>query len=344
MAKFLLGVSYDQLWFTRPSGSNNLEISIIGTNDKLIIKDWYLGSQYRVEEIRTVDGSMLLTAAKVQDLVTVMASLTKPAIGQTTLSPAYQSQLASVFASTWTSADGQGLMAGGGGQTAFLAKGVLPLEPQQAEQVAGIMPGGCVPTPRQDRVADWLADIGDRANAGRIQAWLADHGYASFEEWLDLDARPELPFGHLLNRFRDRQDADTPTTSPAVEDASTGTPLATEYPWVVGGALPRPELVDHADGLATLSMREWLSTLEQNPQTGAEDLYRSLVEGYAAERTSQSNPVLDSIRFDQDRRADVASNYQRLVSAMSLAGANESGLSASCEAHRDRLNVESSLM
>ncbi|AXK73264.1 hypothetical protein DWG18_13895 [Lysobacter sp. TY2-98] len=102
VAKFLSGVAYDQLWFARPSGTNNLEISIIGTSDALVIKNWYLGAAYQVEEIRTVDGAKLLTAGKVQTLVDAMAKLTKPSSGQTTLPASYRTQLDPVFASTWT--------------------------------------------------------------------------------------------------------------------------------------------------------------------------------------------------------------------------------------------------
>jgi VCBS repeat-containing protein len=38
---FLTGVAHTQLWFTH--AGNNLEVSIIGTNDKAVVKDWYLG-------------------------------------------------------------------------------------------------------------------------------------------------------------------------------------------------------------------------------------------------------------------------------------------------------------
>jgi Ca2+-binding RTX toxin-like protein len=101
VARFLTGVAYDQLWFSRPSGSNNLEITIIGTSDKLVIKDWYLGAQYRTEEIRVVDGNRYVNAADVQTLVTAMATLTPPAAGQTTLSTAQRSALNAAFTSAW---------------------------------------------------------------------------------------------------------------------------------------------------------------------------------------------------------------------------------------------------
>ena len=107
VARFLSGVTYDQLWFRRPSSSNNLEIAIIGTSDKLIIKDWYLGNQYKVEEIRTSDDAMLLTMENVQTLVTAMSAMTMPAQGQTTLTTAQRDQLTTAFASAWQSQPSQ---------------------------------------------------------------------------------------------------------------------------------------------------------------------------------------------------------------------------------------------
>lgn len=101
IARFLTGVTYDQLWFRRPASSNNLEISIIGTTDKLVIKDWYLGDRYRVEEIRVDDGAKVLHAANVQALVAAMATLTMPAQGQTTLNSTQLQALSSTFSSTW---------------------------------------------------------------------------------------------------------------------------------------------------------------------------------------------------------------------------------------------------
>ena len=104
VAQFLSGVTYDQLWFRRPASSNNLEILIIGTADKLVLKDWYLGSQYRVEEIRTQDGNRVLYAADVQALVIAMAGMTIPPQGQTSLTTAQLAALEPVFNSTWQSA------------------------------------------------------------------------------------------------------------------------------------------------------------------------------------------------------------------------------------------------
>ena len=77
VAAFLGGIAYDQLWFERPASTNDLKITILGTSDTLTIKSWYSGAQYQVEQIRMADGYKL-AAAKVQALVTKMATMTKP--------------------------------------------------------------------------------------------------------------------------------------------------------------------------------------------------------------------------------------------------------------------------
>ena len=99
IAQFLAGVSAEQIWFQHVG--NNLETSIIGTGDKLVIKDWYLGSAYHVEQFKTTDGAMTLLDSNVQDLVNAMASFAPPAAGQTTLPQTYQDALAGVIAANW---------------------------------------------------------------------------------------------------------------------------------------------------------------------------------------------------------------------------------------------------
>jgi len=96
--KFLSGVATDQIWFRQVG--NDLEVSIIGTTDKSTVQNWYLGSQYHVEQFKTSDGKTLLDS-KVQDLVSAMASFTPPAVGQTTLPSNYQTTLLPVIAADW---------------------------------------------------------------------------------------------------------------------------------------------------------------------------------------------------------------------------------------------------
>ena len=97
-AQFLSDISIDQIWFQH--AGNNLEIDIIGTDDKLVVQDWYSGSAYHIEQFKTSDGSTLLDS-QVENLINAMAAFAPPAAGETTLPPDYQTQLAPVLAANW---------------------------------------------------------------------------------------------------------------------------------------------------------------------------------------------------------------------------------------------------
>ncbi len=99
IAQFLSGVATDQIWFQHVS--NNLEASIIGTTDKLVVKDWYLGAANHIEQFKTSDGAKTLLDSNVQNLVNAMASFAPPAAGQSTLPQDYQTALAPVIAANW---------------------------------------------------------------------------------------------------------------------------------------------------------------------------------------------------------------------------------------------------
>jgi len=92
-------VAADQLWFRQVA--NNLEVSIIGTNDRLTISNWYSGSANRVEQFQASEGQ-LLVESMVQNLVQAMASFSPPPPGQTTLTANDQSNLMTVLAASWT--------------------------------------------------------------------------------------------------------------------------------------------------------------------------------------------------------------------------------------------------
>jgi Ca2+-binding RTX toxin-like protein len=98
VAQFDATVTTDQLWFRRVS--NNLEVSIIGTTDKLSMTNWYLGKQYHVEQFKTSDGKTLLDS-QVQNLVSAMAAFSPPAAGQTTLPANYATSLSPVIVANW---------------------------------------------------------------------------------------------------------------------------------------------------------------------------------------------------------------------------------------------------
>ena len=98
IVQFLSGISADQIWFQHVG--NNLEASIIGTADKLVIQDWYLGSAYHIEQFKTADGLTLLDS-RVENLVTAMAAFSPPGAGQTTLPLAYEPTLDPVITAFW---------------------------------------------------------------------------------------------------------------------------------------------------------------------------------------------------------------------------------------------------
>jgi Ca2+-binding RTX toxin-like protein len=89
----------NQLWLTK--SGNNLDIGIIGTQDHVVIQDWYLSSNNRVEKITALGDNKSLSASKVNALVTAMAKFAAPAEGVTTLPASTQTALTKILASSW---------------------------------------------------------------------------------------------------------------------------------------------------------------------------------------------------------------------------------------------------
>ena len=90
-------VAHDQLWFKKTG--NHLEVSVIGTTDKITVSNWYAGNQWHVEQVAASDK--ILVDTQVQALVDAMAAMTPPPLGQTALSAAQLSALQPVLASSW---------------------------------------------------------------------------------------------------------------------------------------------------------------------------------------------------------------------------------------------------
>ncbi len=91
-------VARDQVWLRRVG--YDLELSLIGTDDKITLAGWYYGSAYRVETLRTTSGAVLLES-QVESLVSAMAGFSPPAAGQTTLPPTYQTALLPMITQAW---------------------------------------------------------------------------------------------------------------------------------------------------------------------------------------------------------------------------------------------------
>ncbi|WP_148169570.1 S8 family serine peptidase [Pseudomonas chlororaphis] len=93
----MAGMSVDQLWFRHVA--DDLEVSVIGTANKLLVDDWYLGNQHHVEKFQ--NGTRILLDSKVENLVSAMAAFAPPAAGQTSLPSNYAAALAPVIAANW---------------------------------------------------------------------------------------------------------------------------------------------------------------------------------------------------------------------------------------------------
>ena len=96
--RFAPDISPGQLWFTRMG--NDLSISVMGSQDKTTVSNWYLGSAHRIERIEAGNGKTLLDS-QVANLVNAMASFVPPAAGQITLPTTYQTDLNPVIAANW---------------------------------------------------------------------------------------------------------------------------------------------------------------------------------------------------------------------------------------------------
>ncbi|MBI2236470.1 MAG: hypothetical protein HYU60_05880 [Magnetospirillum sp.] len=92
------GIAVDQLWFRHVG--NDLEMSIIGTTDTATISGWYASTANHVAQVVTSGGQTLLDG-QVENLVTAMASMTPPPIGQTQLTVPQHQQLDPIIAANW---------------------------------------------------------------------------------------------------------------------------------------------------------------------------------------------------------------------------------------------------
>lgn len=98
---FGAGVAADQLWFRHVS--NDLEVSIIGTSEHVMLSGWYEAASNHVSTFALSDGK-LLADADVENLVSAMAAFAPPPAGQTQLTVDQHQQLDNVIAANWKAA------------------------------------------------------------------------------------------------------------------------------------------------------------------------------------------------------------------------------------------------
>ncbi|WP_411877746.1 cadherin-like domain-containing protein [Polaromonas sp. YR568] len=110
---------FNELWFNRVDKAGNvnflgsdLQISIMGTTDKVTLSNWYLGSQYHVEQFKSGDGKTLLDTktgtnamTDLDLLVQAMAVFGTPSGATTTISAlpdsAQKTALTNALAANW---------------------------------------------------------------------------------------------------------------------------------------------------------------------------------------------------------------------------------------------------
>jgi len=95
------GIADDQLWFRRVG--NDLEISIIGTNDKSTVQGWYTAANKQLDYVELANGEYAATA-DIEQLTAAMAAFSPPPLGQTTLDAGVKQSLLPTLAASWHSA------------------------------------------------------------------------------------------------------------------------------------------------------------------------------------------------------------------------------------------------
>ncbi|MEW4321311.1 calcium-binding protein [Chromobacterium vaccinii] len=93
-----MGVSADRLFFHQ--SGNNLEISIIGTEDKVTVNNWFQDKAYQIELVKTSDGKTLMSS-QVQSLVDAMASFSPSANASAAMPIEFDSVQKSIVSSSW---------------------------------------------------------------------------------------------------------------------------------------------------------------------------------------------------------------------------------------------------
>lgn len=95
--QFMNGISVDQLWFSQ--SGNTLVASVIGTHQEIDVNNWFEGGTNQLQ-IKSGDGHALVNS-QLDNLINAMATMTPPAMGQTTLSQDQMTQLKPSLDAAW---------------------------------------------------------------------------------------------------------------------------------------------------------------------------------------------------------------------------------------------------
>jgi len=94
------GIDHGQLWFWQES--NNLNITVAGTDNQVTIQNWYGDTANQVEAIVSLDESSVLLNTQVDQLVSAMASYSVPSGAGNVIPQATKDALQPVLAASWS--------------------------------------------------------------------------------------------------------------------------------------------------------------------------------------------------------------------------------------------------
>ena len=92
------GIEADEIWFSR--NEYDLELSIVGSTDKITVRDWYKGKSSRLDEIQLADGNVLVES-QVEQLRLAMAAFDPPVGSDSSLPADVLAELQPVIAESW---------------------------------------------------------------------------------------------------------------------------------------------------------------------------------------------------------------------------------------------------
>lgn len=94
----LNGINQSNLWFGHVG--NDLQINVLGTSDRITLKDWYVpgatGTDNQIERIKTAEGYTLHNS-DIEQMVQAMASFAPPSAGQTSWNSGQRSNAGQVL-------------------------------------------------------------------------------------------------------------------------------------------------------------------------------------------------------------------------------------------------------
>ncbi|MCP4487098.1 MAG: calcium-binding protein, partial [Gammaproteobacteria bacterium] len=93
-------ITKDEIWFSQ--NGNDLQINLAGSDDQIIIDNWYSGANYQLESIET--GSSALLNNQIDQLVSAMASYSVPSGAGNVIPQDVKDALQPILADSWQAA------------------------------------------------------------------------------------------------------------------------------------------------------------------------------------------------------------------------------------------------